>query len=108
MLSINQAHNDMVEQRIKTDFPALNIKYTNTLLRCDFGRIAMQHVNFHIALPRKFLQAHGTDISFDTLVGREMVVIVRANGEAFSASLTPIPGRILVDMSDVFVQTTLA
>ena len=37
-----------------------------------------------------------------------MVVIVRPNGESFPASLTPIPGRILVDMSDVFVQTTLA
>ena len=37
-----------------------------------------------------------------------MIVIVRANGESFPASLAPIPRRILVDMSNVFGQTTLA
>ena len=37
-----------------------------------------------------------------------MIVIVRANDEAFPTSVTPIPGRILVDVSDMFVQTTLA
>ena len=41
-------------------------------------------------------------------MGCEMVVIVRANGEAFPASITPTPGCILVDVTDVFGQTTLA
>ena len=64
-------------------------------------------MSFQIALPCKFLQAHGTNILFDTRMCCQMVVIVRANGEAFPASLTPIPGCIIVDVSDVFGQTTL-
>ena len=66
-----------------------------------------QHVSFHTALPCKFLQAYGTDISFDTRMGCQMIVIDRANGEAFPACVTPVSGRILVDVSHVFVQTTL-
>ena len=62
----------------------------------------MQHVNLQSALRRKFLQTHGTDISFDTRMGCHMIVIVRANGEAIPASITLIPGRIIVDVSHVF------
>ena len=36
-----------------------------------------------------------------------MTVIVRANGESFPASRTPISGSILVDVSHVFGQITL-
>ena len=80
----------------------------NELLMRDFGRVETQHVNLQIALPRKFLQANGTNISFDTGMGCQMIEIVRANGEAFPASLTPIPGRIIMDVSQVFGQTTIA
>ena len=51
----------------------------NNLHMCDFGRMEKQHVSFQIALPRIF----------------------------FPASLAPISGCILVDVSDMFVQTTL-
>ena len=38
---------------------------TNNLHMCNFGRMEMQHVNLQSALRRKFLQTHGTDISFE-------------------------------------------
>ena len=72
----------------------------------DFGRMETQHASLQIVRQRKFLQAYGTDISFDTRMGCHVVVIVRSNGESFPASVTPIPGRILVDVSHVFGQTT--
>ena len=50
-----------------------------------------------MVLQRKFLQAHGTNISFDTGIGCNMAVVVRANGASFPAGLTPIPDRIIVD-----------
>ena len=65
-------------------------------------------MHFKIVSEREVCLASGTSISFDTRMGGEMVVIVRANREAFPASLTPIPGRILVDVSHVFGQTILA
>ena len=68
----------------------------------------MQHVSLQTARQRKFLQAYGTNISFDTRMDCKMVVLVRANDEAFPTSVTPIPGHILVDKSDVFGQTALA
>ena len=80
----------------------------NNLHMCDFGRKEKQHVRFQIALPRKFLQAYGTNISFATRMSCQMVVIVRASGEAFPTCLAPISGCILVDVSHMFVQTTLA
>ena len=64
-------------------------------------------MSLQIALQRKFLQAYGTNISFDTRMNGQMIVIVRANGEVFPASVAPIPCCILVDMSRVFGQTTL-
>ena len=65
-------------------------------------------VHFQNVSERELCLASGTGISFDTRMGCKVVVIVRANGESFPASLTPIPGRIIVDVPDVFVQTTIA
>ena len=67
----------------------------------------MRHVSFQIALQRKLLHAYGTNILFDTRMGCKMIGIVRANGESFHASVTSIPGRIFMDMPNVFGQTTL-
>ena len=38
---------------------------TNNLHMCNFGRMEIQHVNLQSALRHKFLQTHGTDISFE-------------------------------------------
>ena len=62
--------NIIVEQSITTTLSALNSQQTRTkLLRCDSGRMELQHVSCHTALPCKFFQAQGTNISFDTRVG---------------------------------------
>ena len=64
-------------------------------------------MHFQIISERELCLASRTNISFDTRMGCQMVVIVRANGEAFPAFVTPIPGRILVDVSHVFGQTSI-
>ena len=65
-------------------------------------------MHFKIISSREVFLASGANILFDTRMGCKMIVIVRANGEAFPASLTPISGSILMDMSHMFGQTTLA
>ena len=55
----------------------------------DFRRMEMQHVSFQNVLQRKLLQAYGKNT--DTRMGCEMTVIVRANGEASTASVRSIP-----------------
>ena len=47
---------------------------TIELLMCDFGRIKLQHVSFHIALPHKFLQAYGTNDSVNASVNCNVIV----------------------------------
>ena len=69
----------------------------------------MQHVSFQMAIQRKFLHALGTNIiSNDAGANGNAIIVVRAYQTSFPASVTPIPGRILVDVSHVFGQTTLA
>ena len=55
-------------------------------------------VHFQIVSERELCIASGTSILFDTRIGCKMIVIVRANGVPFPASVTPIPRRIIVDM----------
>ena len=58
------------------------------LLMCDFGRMELQHVSFQIALPRIFLETHGTNVSVEAGVPCNVIVVVRASAERPAASLT--------------------
>ena len=44
----------------------------------------------------ELFQAYGTNVSLDTGVNRQMIVVVLASRVAFATSLTPVPRRLVV------------